>query len=307
MKIKIKPEQNGKTVLEILKGDLSFPSSVITFLKTRDNGIILNGERVTVRKTLHEGDVLELEYRDEKEISELSEIKPSDISLDIIYEDDDIIALNKPPFMPTHPSHNHQEDTLANGLKHLFNKRDVPFIFRAVNRLDNCTSGIVLVAKNRLSAAKLSKSIKERRIEKSYLAIIHGCTDNDCGFIDAPIKRAEDSIITRTVSQDGAPSLTKYKALIKGDMYSVVSASPITGRTHQLRVHFSYIGHPICGDTLYGYPSQFINRQALHAYKLIFDHPTRNEKITLLAPPPKDFTDFMSIAFPYEPLNIKNI
>jgi 23S rRNA-/tRNA-specific pseudouridylate synthase len=90
-------------------------------------------------------------------------------------------------------------------------------------------------------------------------------------------------------------------------MYSVVSASPITGRTHQLRVHFSHIGHPICGDTLYGYPSQFINRQALHAYKLIFDHPTKNEKITLLAPPPKDITDFINIAFPYEAFDIKNI
>lgn len=307
MKIKINAQQNGKTVLDVLKGNLDFPSSIITFLKTRDNGIMLNGKRVTVRKLLREGDILELEYTDEKTISELSEINPSNIPLDIIYEDDDIIAINKPPFMPTHPSHNHQDDTLANGLKYLFNKRDIPFIFRAVNRLDNCTSGIVLIAKNRLSAAKLSKSIKERKIQKSYLAIIHGTPLDDFGVINAPIKRSEDSIITRIVSQDGAPSLTEYKTLIKGDMYSVVSASPITGRTHQLRVHFSHIGHPICGDTLYGYPSQFINRQALHAYKLIFDHPTKNEKITLLAPPPKDITDFINIAFPYEAFDIKNI
>ncbi len=307
MKIKIKATENGKTVLEVLNGNLGFPSSIITFLKSRDNGIMLNGERVTVRKVLCEGDILELEYKDEKAISELSEIKPSNIPLDILYEDEDIIALNKPPFMPTHPSHNHQEDTLANGLKYFFNKRDIPFIFRAVNRLDNCTSGIVLIAKNRLSAAKLSRDIKGRKIKKHYLAIIHGTPKNESGLIDAPIKRAEDSIINRIVSDDGAPSLTEYNTIIKGDMYSAVSASPITGRTHQLRVHFSHIGHPICGDTLYGYPSQFIKRQALHAYKLVFDHPTRNEKMTIMAPPPKDIVNFINIAFPGEVFDIEKI
>lgn len=306
MKIKINKAQNGKTVLDVLKGNLGFPSSIITFLKSRDNGIMLNGERVTVRKVLHEGDILLLEYKDEKEISELSEIIPSNIPLEILYEDEDIIALNKPPFMPTHPSHNHQDDTLANGLKYLFNKRDIPFIFRAVNRLDNCTSGIVLIAKNRLSAAKLSRDIKERKIKKYYLAIIHGTPKQDIGMIDAPIKRAEGSIINRIVSDDGASSLTEYKTLIRGDMYSIVSASPITGRTHQLRVHFSHIGHPICGDTLYGYPSQFIKRQALHAYKLVFNHPTTAEEITIIAPPPKDISDFINIAFPTEHLDIEN-
>lgn len=306
MKIKINKTQNGKTVLEVLKGNLGFPSSIITFLKSRDNGIMLNGERVTVRKILHEGDVLMLEYKDEKRISELSEITPSNIPLEILYEDEDIIALNKPPFMPTHPSHKHQNDTLANGLKYLFNKRDIPFIFRAVNRLDNCTSGIVLIAKNRLSAAKLSRDIKERRIRKYYLAIIHGAPESDVGIINAPIKRADDSIINRIVSEDGAPSLTEYKTLIKGDMYSIVSASPITGRTHQLRVHFSHIGHPICGDTLYGYPSQFIKRQALHAYKLVFTHPTKNEEITITAPLPNDISEFINIAFSEESFDIKD-
>ena len=297
VKINISEEYQGKSVKEILKDVLKFPLSTITFLKSRDRGIVLNGERVTVRKTVKAGDVLELEYTDDKTVAELSSITPVNIPLDIIYQDDDIIALNKPPFMPTHPSHNHQDDTLANALRYYFDSRDIPFIFRAVNRLDNRTSGIVLVAKNRLSAGKLSNDIAKKKISKSYLAVLHGRLDVETGEICAPIKREQDSIIKRIVSDDGAYSLTKYQTIFSNDMYSLVSASPITGRTHQLRLHFSHIGHPICGDTLYGYPSEFISRQALHAYKLEFTHPTSEQAIKLIAKPPQDFLDLCETVF----------
>ena len=297
MKLTVTDKDSGKTVGEFLKTELKFPSSTISFLKTRDNGILLNQERVTVRKTLKTGDILELEYADDKTAVELSTILPVQLPLDIIYQDNDIIALNKPPFMPTHPSHNHHDDTLANGLRYYFDSLDIPFIFRAINRLDNNTSGIVLISKNRLSAAKLSNEMLHKNIRKSYLAVIHGCPDNVCGEICAPIKREQESIIKRIVSDDGAYSLTKYRTICTNGMYSLIEASPITGRTHQLRVHFAHIGHPICGDTLYGYPSEFIARQALHAYKLSFVHPTSEKHITLIAPPPSDIVKLYETLF----------
>ena len=297
VKIIISEEHHGKTVKELLAGFLKFPSSTITFLKSRERGILLNGERVTVRKSLKHGDILELEYTDDQTVAELSNIIPVNLPLDIIYQDDEIIALNKPPFMPTHPSHNHQDDTLANALRYYFDSRDIPFIFRAVNRLDNNTSGIVLVAKNRLSAGRLSNDIAKKKISKSYLAVLHGVPEDECGEICAPIKREQDSIIRRIVSEDGAYSLTKYRTIFSNGMYSLVEATPVTGRTHQLRVHFAHIGHPICGDTLYGHPSEFIDRQALHAYKLKFSHPYDSKEIMLTAKPPKDFLKLCEILF----------
>ena len=297
MKIIINEEQYGKTVGELLKNILKIPSSTVSFLKTRDRGILLNGERVTVRKMLKAGDVFELEFTDEKTVAELSNITPVELPLDIIFEDGDMIVLNKPPHMPTHPSHNHRNDTLANGLRYYFDSMDIPFIFRAINRLDNNTSGIVLVAKHRLSAARLSASMVNKEIHKSYLAVVHGRLEPSEGQICLPIRREQESIIKRIVSDDGAYSLTNYRTIYSNEMFSLVEASPITGRTHQLRVHFAHLGHPICGDTLYGYPSDFIDRQALHAYKLSFTHPLTSEKITLTAPPAKDMSELFDTVF----------
>ena len=298
MKLIISEDLNGMLIRDILKNKIKFSNAIITFLKTRDRGIVLNGERVTVRKTVKTGDTLEIEYTDDQSLAEKSEIIPTHLPLDILYEDDDIILLNKPPFMPTHPSQNHYTDTLANALRYYFDSKDIPFIFRAVNRLDNATSGIVLVAKNRFAAKILSQSIYNREISKSYLAILNGTPEILEGEICAPIKREQESIIKRTVSEDGAYSLTKYKTLLSGDMFSLVEASPITGRTHQLRVHFAHIGNPICGDTLYGYPSHFIARQALHAYKISFAHPTNGKLLTIKAKLPQDMLDLYKLAFP---------
>lgn len=297
MKLKITDELDGVAVREILKDKIKFSNATITFLKSRDRGIVLNGERVTVRKTVKTGDILELEYTDDKSLAEKSEIVPTELPLDILYEDDDIILVNKPPYMPTHPSQNHYTDTLANALRFYFDSKDIPFIFRAVNRLDNSTSGIVLIAKNRFSAGKLSQSMLKHKISKSYLAILNGTPEELCGEICAPIKREQESIIKRVVSDDGVYALTKYRTLLAGDMFSFVEASPITGRTHQLRVHFSHIGHPICGDTLYGYPSHFIARQALHAYKITFEHPTSGELLTIKAAPPADMLGLYKLEF----------
>lgn len=307
MRLTIPKRLDGAIIRDILEKEIKFSGAIITFLKTRDRGIVLNGERVTVRKTVKAGDILELDYTDDKTMAEKCEIEPVDLPLDILFEDDDIIVLNKPPFMPTHPSHNHWNDTLANALRFYFDSKDHPFIFRAVNRLDNATSGIVLVAKNKLSAKILSQAIYDKEISKSYLAILSGTPEQSEGEICAPIKREQDSIIKRVVADDGAYSLTKYKTIAKSDMFSLVEASPITGRTHQLRVHFAHIGHPICGDSLYGYPSHFINRQALHAYKITFKHPIHKTEITLKAKLPDDMTKLYELAFSGSELDIERI
>jgi len=307
VRIEINENDHGKAVLDILRSKLNFPSSIITFLKKKDRGIVLNGTRVTVRKIVRQGDILELEYTDDTTLVEESDILPVNLPLDIIYEDNDIIAVNKPAHMPTHPSHNHHDDTLANALRYYFDSRDIPFIFRAVNRLDNLTSGIVLVAKNRLAAANLSRDIADGKVSKGYLAVLNGCPSEEAGEICAPIRRTAESIITRAVCEDGAYALTKYSVLYKNDMFSLVQAFPITGRTHQLRVHFSHIGHPICGDTLYGYPSRFITRQALHAYKITFTHPVNGKLIKLTARPTDDISLLCREIFNPEDFDLERI
>lgn len=287
MEIKIDRQRNGRHVLDILRGELSFSSSAITFLKNRENGITVNGEHATVRRLLAYGDVLEINYAD-IESSSAESIVPVDLPLDIIHSDRDIIIVNKPPYMPTHPSRDHQHDTLANALAYHFRNMKTPFVFRAVNRLDSQTSGLVIVARNKISAQRMSEDIARGHVKKNYFAVLHGKMEPSEGSIDLPIRRAEESKILRKVSDDGARSLTKYKTVVANEMYSAVIAAPITGRTHQLRVHFSHSDHAICGDTLYGYPCYYIDRQALHAYSLTFPHPSSGEPVHVTAPLPKD-------------------
>ena len=299
MKIQICENQNGKSILEILRGELAFSSSAITFLKNRKDGILLNGEHATVRKIVTTGDELCLHYTDTEENLNES-IIPVNLPLEIIYSDRDIIIVNKPPYMPTHPSHDHQRDTLANALAYHFKNMKTPFVFRAINRLDSQTSGLVMVARNKISAQRLSEDMRAGKIKKSYFTVLHGRLQPPEGKINAPIKRAENSKIQRIVSDDGAPSLTQYKTIVSNEMYSAVLASPITGRTHQLRVHFSANGNLMCGDTLYGYPSEYINRQALHAYRLEFSHPSSGEPMCVYAPIPADIDALCKSVFCFE-------
>lgn len=296
MQIQIDKSKEGKCVLDILRGELGLSSSLITFLKKREDGITVNGEHVTVRRVLLEGDLLALRYEDSEE-DQNQTVVPIDLPLDILYSDRDILVVNKPPYMPTHPSHDHQQDTLANAVAYHFKNLKTPFVFRAVNRLDSQTSGIVLLARNKVAARNLSEDMAKGRIHKHYFAVLHGRLDPSEGKIDAPILRAEDSKIKRIVHAEGARSLTRYRTLVANDMYSAVIASPITGRTHQLRVHFSHRGCCICGDTLYGYPCEFIERQALHAVRLEFPHPSSGEPITVTAPIPDDIRSLCDSVF----------
>ncbi len=291
MRIETDIERNGKTVLEILKKELRLSSKMITALKKSPTGITVDGEHVTVRRVLHTGEILQIETEDKEQNENLV---PTELPLDILYEDEDIIALNKPPHMPTHPSHGHFSDTLANGLCFYMQKSDEPFVFRSVNRLDRNTSGIVLVAKNRISANRLYESMKKGLITKKYIAIICGSLPQSKGTVDTYIRRREESIITRQVCgklPDAARAITNYEVISSDDALSAVKASPITGRTHQLRLHFAHLGAPILGDDLYGKVTEEISRQALHAFYLSFPHPTSGKLTEIFAPLPIDMAE----------------
>ena len=282
MEIVITEAENGKCLRDYLKNDLGMSRAELSHLKSLDTGIMINGVRVTVRAVLAAGDVLFLD-RDDAAAGE--NVMPGDIPLDIIYEDGDIIALNKPAGMPTHPSHGHYYDTLANGLAFYFAKKSIPFVFRAVNRLDRDTSGIVLVAKNRASAYRISSEMSRGEIKKTYIAAAVGAVYQS-GTVIANIKRRYESIIERTVcpENEGQYAETQYAPLYTDGKVTLLEVRPVTGRTHQIRVHMAYIGHPLCGDTLYGEESELIGRQALHCSRLEFTHPTTGERITLSAP-----------------------
>ncbi|NLK39501.1 MAG: RluA family pseudouridine synthase [Clostridiales bacterium] len=296
MKITITEKEEGMTLLHMLKSKLSLSTRIITRLKQRETGITVNGERVTVRYILKRGDLLALDLREDPEA--IDNVLPTDLPLDILYEDADIVVVNKPPYMPSHPSRGHYDDTLANALAFYYQKQNIPFVCRILTRLDRNTSGVVLLAKNMLSASRLSASLLQGEVEKNYITLLSGTPKNRAGDIRAPIRRAADSIILRTVAEDhrepGAQAAhTRYRTLAENGKYSAILASPVTGRTHQLRVHFSHIGHPIIGDKLYGGDSTLLPRQALHALSLTFRHPTTGLPMTINAPLPSDLTDFI--------------
>jgi 23S rRNA pseudouridine1911/1915/1917 synthase len=224
-------------------------------------------------------------------------IEPVDIPIEILYEDDEVVAVNKGAAMPTHPSHNHHNDTLANALAWRYKQMGIPFVFRAVNRLDADTSGIVLVARNRMAAFKMSNELSSGNISKRYIAVLDGVLEHREGSITAPIRRKSDSIILRECCREGEGDYarTDYTLLCENGTFCAVEARPITGRTHQIRVHFAHIGLPLVGDYLYGKEGQCgMKRHALHAYKLSFNRPSDGKRIELTADMPEDIKTLYS-------------
>ncbi len=294
----ISKEEHGKTVKEILRFSIGLSLAFTKKLKFSDNGILLNGSKVTVRATVCEGDVLTLATED---IESTDFLIPTNIPISTVFEDEGMILPNKPPFMPTHPSLNHRGDTLADALAYKYSKEDSSFVFRAISRLDRNTSGILLIAKDRITASKLSASMKKGEFEKRYITILKGVPANEHGVIDTYIKREAESIIFRKVCAEndvGDRAITEYRVLATSDGYSLVLAFPKTGRTHQLRVHFAHIGAPILGDDLYGESSPLISRHALHAYSLSFPHPKTQERVNFTAPLHDDMSELISKLFP---------
>lgn len=269
-----------KDIKYILKNHFGFSSNLITSLKSGD-AIMLNGKKEFVNKIVENGDELKLTLSDTKSENIVAE----NIPLDILYEDEDIIAVNKPHGMPTHPSIYHFTGTLANAIMYYF--RDIPFTFRAPSRLDRDTSGVLVVAKNAFSAASISNQISLGEFKKEYLAVCIGIPKETNGIIDAPIKREAKGIIKRQIAPDGKSALTYYEVVNTHNNISLIKLMPKTGRTHQIRLHLSHIGTPIFADFLYGKDVEN-ERIRLHCHSVEFNHPTTNKKLKISAPLPDD-------------------
>ena len=279
--IKIDITMDGQKIGFILKNQLKLSSAKIRRIKREKNGILLNGVHAIVVDKVSDGDVLVVNINGK----EAENIAPVNIPLDILLEDEDILVINKTGTMPVHPSRGHITDTIANAVMyHLADKE----VIHIITRLDRETSGIVLIAKNSWSASLLSDGMKNGEIKKEYIAIVNGIPVADKETISAPIKRKEEGQMLRCVSEDGKEAVTIYEKIRNNEKLSLIRLYPVTGRTHQLRVHMSYIGNPIYGDSMYG-AIQTEERTRLHCSKIIFPHPVTGEKISINAPVPDDF------------------
>lgn len=279
----IEPGYENWTIYDYLK-EKGYPHAVFVQLKKTQNSVLLNGKWEYVKTRLSVCDHLHITLV-EKEISDILPVQQDFI---ISYEDEDILVVNKPDHMPIHPSLNHYEGTLANAVCYYYTAQNIPYTFRCVNRLDRDTTGLTILAKHMLSSAILSQAVSRRAIHREYLAIVEGKT-KDFGTIDAPIGRKEASTVERIVDfVQGERAVTHYKRIDYRNGLSLISLKLETGRTHQIRVHMKYIGHPLIGDFLYYPETTKMKRQALHSYRLIFRHPITGECLNLTAPLPDD-------------------
>lgn len=270
-----------------------YSRGLLTYLKKEDGSVLTNGKPRYMNEYLKANDTLTVHIR-ETSVSE--KIEPVNLPIDILYEDEDILVVNKPSGMPIHPSLHNYGNTLANALAYYFSVQNKPFVFRCSNRLDKGTSGVTLISKNMLSAGILSSMMMEKHIQREYLAIVRGEDLPDAGTIDAPIGRKPDSIIERQIDfEHGEHAVTHYKVLKRENGHSLVSLNLETGRTHQIRIHMKYIGYPLIGDYLYYPDMENIKRQALHSYRMSFIHPVNGTKMSFLAPLPSDMADIISM------------
>jgi 23S rRNA pseudouridine1911/1915/1917 synthase len=285
---KIEAQHHEKNIGIFLR-EKEFSRGVLIQLKKEETGIIKNGVHAGVNEKLYTGDLLEVCLTEEI-YSE--KIVPKECVLDILYEDEDLLVVNKPYDMPIHPSIHNYENTLANGVMYYAKQKKTLYPFRCMNRLDRDTTGAVIIAKNLLSASILSKRVQEGKVNKTYIAFALGITKEE-DTIDLPIGRMEGSIIKRrVVDQGGQRAVTHYKRLdvfeVEGKKVSAITLQLETGRTHQIRVHMAAVGHPLLGDFLYNENNHMLTRQALHASECAFKHPITDEPIRIAAPLPED-------------------
>ncbi len=297
MKFEIREDWDGLTVKKVLFDRLGFSRKAVTALKTRETGILVNGERRTVRCVLRLGDTLSLDLADGENSPR---VRPSPGEIDVLYEDDAFLCVNKPPFMAVHPSKKLQDDTLAGRI--LYHR--APMVFRAAGRLDKNTSGAVLCAKNKVVSDHFTRLILSHGIKKEYLALCRGAGPlPESGVIRLAIRRSAQSYVTRECYEENENTPeseraeTRFRVLLREGDRLFILAEPVTGRTHQIRAHLSALGFPIEGDTLYGTESEVIARQALHAFRLTFPHPETGKKIRITAPLHGDFLAALDAVF----------
>jgi 23S rRNA pseudouridine1911/1915/1917 synthase len=297
LKYKLNKEDENLYIKELLQRRFRFSSRLIRKLKI-EGGVFVNEKEVRLKEKCRAGDILSVVYP-----KETSYFVPENIPVDVVYEDVDLLVVNKQPGLVVHPTKNYQTGTLANALVFYLNQNGQSYKIRFVNRLDRDTSGLIIIAKNSHCQDFLSKEMKENRVIKKYLAVVYGVIDEDDGVIDLPIDKDQNHVARRKVVEGGYDSTTHYKVLERfysketgGNRtgYSLLELKLDTGRTHQIRVHLTHIGHPIVGDELYGElygygeTLDWMPRQALHAATLEFKQPTTGEMIGLKADLPQD-------------------
>ncbi|HDK7175088.1 TPA: RluA family pseudouridine synthase [Clostridium botulinum] len=258
----------------------------------RDGRIFVNGEKVIKKHKVSQDDLIEIYMQED----EHQNIEPEDINIEIVYEDSDIIVINKKPGIVVHPTKSHPTGTLSNGILYHFKEKGEKSIVRLVNRLDRDTSGLVIVAKNQFSHMRLASDMSKDSFRKIYIAVVHGSMKEKEGRINLPIYKEENESIKRIVDERGQESITTYEVLEELSKGSVVKLELETGRTHQIRVHMSHLGHHLYGDSLYGRgeeEKEYIERQALHAYKLEFPHPRTGNILKLQCSLPEDIKNLI--------------
>ena len=288
MEINYEIKNNTQTINSTLQNELKI-SSRLLYKLIKLNKIELNHKPCDTRKTGTFGDTITINFDYEEDNSN---IIPTKMNLNIIFEDDWLLVVNKPAGIAIHPSVLHYYDSLCNGIKFYFDKIGLKKKIRPVNRLDLNTSGLVVFAKCEYIQEYLINQMKNNQFKKEYLAVCNGFFDKKSGTINLPIARKENSFIERCISENGQTAITHYEVLKEFDNYSLVKCSLETGRTHQIRVHMSAIGHPLLGDSLYGSISDLINRQALHCFNLQFIHPIYNNDLNFWGDLPNDFKIF---------------
>lgn len=278
----VPPECDKMNANVFLKKHCKVSARMITRLKREKDGIIRDGKILRTIDDVFLGDKITLNLPED-----INNIKPVKGELNILYEDNYVIVIDKPYDMPVHPTKIHQEDTLANYLVYLQNEKNEDYTFRAINRLDKDTSGLVVIAKDRYSASVLPKTMT-----KLYIAVCQGIIEGK-GTIDKPIGLMEGHTIQRAIMEDGERSITHYKAVRHNNNHTLLEIILETGHTHQIRCHFSSIGYPLAGDDMYGGSLNCISRQALHCKTISFEHPITGENITIDSKIPDDINKIL--------------
>ena len=279
-------EHDARLRIEQFLRRRGFSGQNLTDLRKIPGSVCVNQTPCILKTVLHPGDILTVTITT---TSSSPNILPIPLPFDLVYEDEDLLVVNKPAGMPVHPSAKNHDNTLANALAWYYQEQGLPFVFHCTNRLDRDTSGLVLVARHSYSATRIAQMTKDREIHREYRAIVRGIPSPSEGTIDAPLGRKVGSIIERTVDfEQGEPAITHYQVVESKNGHSLLALQLETGRTHQIRIHLKHLGYPLVGDYLYNPDMEFIKRQALHAYRLRFSHPVTGEKMEFTAPLPED-------------------